>query len=173
MKLMNYKRIPCCIFFLLSLSSCSAQNLSKKQWLQDLDVLQTAIYQKHISPFWKHPRSEFETAFTSLRNTINNADESSLQPEKITTGFAQVLALTADGHSGVSTKSRAEIFGLYQYNVSWFPEGLFLTRVEESKKDLLGSRIIKIDDTPVEEAKKRVATVSTSFHEQGFKRFSP
>ena len=174
---MKNERLSHCILSMLlviTTNGCFAQSvLSRKQWLEDAEVLKQSIYQKHVNPFWKTPKQSFDSLFAIVKSIINNGDESKLQPELLLTKFAQILALTRDGHSGVSTKSRAELFGLYNYNVAWFPEGLFITRVEEDKKTCLGSKVIKIDNTPIEEAKKLVNSVSTSFHESGFKRFSP
>ncbi len=170
------KKLHCfpAIMILFIMNSCYAQpSLSKKEWIEDLSVLENAVYTKHIDPFWKNSKTKYEELFASVRNKINTTDEALLKPEVVMTGFAQILALTGDGHSGVSTKSRGDLFGLFSYNVSWFPEGLFITRADENNKNVLGGRILKIDDTPIDEAKKLVNTVSTSYHEQGFKRFSP
>src|SRR3954466_13350369 len=111
--------------FVLVVSICMMQScypqpaLSKKQWLEDVTVLENAVYTKHINPFWKNPKTKYEALFASIKNYINTTDESQLKAEIIMTGFAKILALTGDGHSGVSTKSRGELFGLYGYNVSW------------------------------------------------------
>ncbi|MEP7255204.1 MAG: hypothetical protein ABI666_05475, partial [Ferruginibacter sp.] len=158
---------------LLHISSCYSQpNLSKKEWLEDLATLEKRVYQNHVNPFWKNPKSEMDILFASVKEKINNTDDAKLEPEIIMTYFTQILSQISDGHSGVSTKSRNELFGLYNYNLSSFAEGLYVTRTDESNKSILGSKVIKIDGMAIKEVKEKVISVSTSYNEQAFKRFS-
>ena len=160
-------------FLLLHLSSCYAQpSLSKKEWLEDLATLEKRVYQNHVNPFWKNQKSEMDLLFASVKEKINNTDEAKLEPEIIMTYFTQILSQMSDGHSGVTTKSRNELFGLYNYNLSSFTQGLYVTRTDESNKSILGSKVIKIDGMDIKEVKEKVISVSTSYNEQAFKRFS-
>jgi tetratricopeptide (TPR) repeat protein len=154
---------------------CGQKKLSKQQWLTDLEVLETSIYTKHVNPFWYNSKSVFETEVTAVRNYIHTTDENTLEAEKIVTGFAKMLAVISDGHSGINTASRNELLGIYAFNVSWNKtEGfIVLSRLSSEYKEFAGAKVLKYDDTPIEEVKTKIASVATACNEEGLRRFSP
>ena len=157
-------------------NTCNAQKrITKQQWITDLEVLETSIYTKHANAFWYNPKSAYEKEIAAVREYINKTDDNSLEPEKVLTGFAKILAVTADGHSGINTESRNELLGIYPFNITWNkPEGfIILSRLTTAYKEVAGARILKFDDTPIEEVKKRIAAVATACNEEGLRRFSP
>ena len=120
------------------------------RWLQDLDYLAHNLPRLHKNAFHTITRDEFSTAVQALRDDID-----SLGDHQIIVRMTQIVASVGDGH----TRLGGWDFGTFPLRFSRFPDGAFLLMASRPHADALGSRVVSIDETSVEEALKAVATV--------------
>jgi len=111
-----------------------------------LDSLYLTLQQKHISPFWINPSSLYTKIISDSRHTIQEADSKDLH-YKAYTAYLRVIALTGDGHSELL--HREQLFGMYPIRIEGFDDGFYITGASKTYENLLGVKIISVDNTSV------------------------
>lgn len=140
--------------------------LTKKQWQQDLATLDNHIRNQHINPFYHNDEDGYLKLFYRAQKYLTEGKN--LNTNIINGYIEELVAYTGDGHSYVS--GRATRYGDYPYFVDWFSGGLYITKVEESHKHLLGARVIAFDETGIEKADLLMRPYSPSVNKSSFKR---
>ncbi len=130
--------------------------LTPDQWRQDLQALATRLPALDQYFFVHASRSDFDAAVAVL-----DADLSNLSDGQIVSRMAQLVAMGGDGHTNLSLLQSAAKFHVFPLALSWFQEGIYVTGAASSPAALpaLGKRLIRINDTAVDDA---VALVSTA-----------
>lgn len=140
--------------FIISLTSgCNMisirnDSISKKQWIKDLEFMRKSLPKKHINLFAKITEEEFNNEINKLENNIGN-----LSSEEITVNIMELMAKIGDSHTTIVNYKSNTVYPIKSY---WFKEGLFVTNVDREYKDILGFKIVKINNIPVEEVMGRV-----------------
>ncbi|MFO0837345.1 MAG: hypothetical protein U1D55_02370 [Phycisphaerae bacterium] len=123
-------------------------------WLDDLNALTVELPKHHLNAFFKTSREEFLTASAELRRDIP-----SLADRDIVVRMMRLVAKIGDAHTTLDTSSVMKDGGLYPFAANWFSDGIFITHAPTGREELVGARILKIEDLPVEEAARRVGAV--------------
>jgi tetratricopeptide (TPR) repeat protein len=90
-------------------------------------------------------------------------------------GFVRLIAMFKIGHTEIRFKigenedSLTPMFHFYPVTISPFIDGLFIQSIDTRYKEALGGRLVKIGNSPVEEALKKIHTVISCENEQYFK----
>ncbi|MGD8536759.1 MAG: S41 family peptidase [Candidatus Aminicenantes bacterium] len=122
-------------------------DLTKDQWQEDLQYLVEKMEQKHPDLYSSISREAFFKAIKNIEERIP-----SLNSNQIMVEFFKVIALPNDAHSFpfiISPAYNLHHFPLKIYN---FDDGWYVTDVCRKYKDVIGSRVVKIGDVPMEEA---------------------
>lgn len=78
---------------------------------------------------------------------------------EILVGFAQLVALVGDGHTSFYAGNQdRQWFRFYPISLYSFSDGIYLTTATEEHAHLFGKRLVRIDDTPIEEAFRAIST---------------
>jgi hypothetical protein len=121
------------------------QNLSSPDWRADLDALADAIEHRHRNPFHTISHTAFRHAVQVLYLRIP-----ALAPIAVVTAFARLLALIGDGHTRLDLHTlpglRRLPVQLYAYQ-----DGLAVQQTTQEHTELLGARVLAIDEMPVDE----------------------
>jgi hypothetical protein len=112
-----------------------------KSWHQDLNYLRDD-YLKIDRSFNDNKEKNFKSEIDSL---INNID--SLTDNQILVRIIHAVALANNAHSQVNYKFLPKA-GI---RVSWFKEGLFITKTSYPKRHHLGKRISKVNNLPIDQ----------------------
>ena len=112
-----------------------------KSWHQDLNYLRDD-YLKIDRSFNDNKEKRFTSEIDSL---INNID--SLTDNQILVGIMHAVALANNTHSQVNYKFLPKA-GI---RVSWFKEGLFITKTSYPKRHHLGKRISKVNNLTIDQ----------------------
>lgn len=91
-----------------------------------------------------------------LRGQIGTANEQTEAEFFLT--VAQTAAQADNGHSNASTTPIVERFGLVPIRVYWFADGPHIIRARQDAADLLGGKVIAIEDLPVAEVETKMKT---------------
>lgn len=134
-------------------SACSGE-IKPEKWQKDLRELESQILERHVDPFHTVSREEFEGAVDDLEARIPELT----QPE-ILVGFAQLVARIGDGHTSFYPgNQKKKWFHIYPIILWSFSDGMYVIATAPEHTDLFGKRLVAIDDTPIEEASRRIAT---------------
>jgi len=143
-------------------------NLTKAQWLQDLNALDKYIRNKHINPFYHNGEKGYSELFYQAQDYINNTNR--LNRNVINSYIDKLVAYTGDGHSYVV--GRAKRYGDYPFFLDYFDEDIYITSIDEKNKHLLGAKILAFDSKSVAEAKKLIKPFSPFVNSSSIKRES-
>jgi hypothetical protein len=141
----------------LALRPIQAQT-NVEQWRQDLQVLgatlagQAASVKANVTP------AAFNAALAQL-----DAQIPALRTSDIIVGMAQIAALAQDGHTSLSLTQPAAGFRVYPIQLYWFKEGIYATAVGSPEAaPVLGKRLIRVEDTPVDDVVSRISSAISS-----------
>ena len=112
-----------------------------KSWHQDLNYLRDG-YLKIDRSFTDNKEKRFTSEIDSLINNIN-----SLTDNQILVRIIHAVALADNAHSQVNYKFLPKA-GI---RVSWFKEGLFITKTSYPKRHHLGKRISKVNNLTIDQ----------------------
>ncbi len=130
-------------------SSVDGRQLTAAQWGEDLAALDTFVRATHPNPFWRLDEASW---VASLR--VAPARLAAMSPDDAT---AEIVKLTSqfDGHSGVYPfKVGFHLIDLHLYD---FDDGIAVVATGPNPADLLGARLVTINDVAVDEAIRRVS----------------
>ncbi len=120
--------------------------LRPDEWQDDLKYLANRITQIHPNPFSIHSRVEFENLVRDLNQRIPTLTDSEIEM-----GFAKVVAFVGDGHTDLIPFQPATGFSMYPLQLYYFSDGVYVTEAALRYQDLVGYRLAKIGDAPIEE----------------------
>ncbi len=140
-------------FFLSSIhfySFSQTTTLRKEDLIKDLDVYRDSILGKHVNPFTKISRKEFSNEIEQIKISA-----SQLNANEILVAFLKVNAKIGDEHTGFIYKD-PKVFPLYLY---WFEEGLCVLSADTEYRDLITSRILRINNFLIDEVAAKVGAL--------------
>jgi len=153
---------------LFSTPACSGE-LKPERWVKDLRELEAQLIERHVDPFHSISRDQFEAAVADLEERIPN-----LTRPEILVGFAQLVAMMGDGHTSFYPGNQKKFwFHFYPIKLWSFSDGVYVTATTEGNTDLFGKRLIRIDETPLEEARRRISTTIGADNEMEYEYSVP
>lgn len=138
----------------------SGEDARLARWRTDLRVLAQELSRHHANAFHTTSRLEFQRTVQEI-----NANIPQLTDDQIIVEFMRLAAKVGDGHTGVN--SWLERFHRYPIRLTWFGNELRVTETLPEAKAALGLRLIRIDDTPIDEAYARVSQLASHETEAG------
>lgn len=134
-------------------TGCSADT-SSEDWRQDLRALERELSERHVDLYHTVSEDTFKTAVDELYDRIPGLT----QPE-ILVGFAQLVAMIGDGHTSFyAGNQKKRQFHYYPIMLYSFSDGIYLTATTEEYAHLFGKRLVQIDQTPIDEAFRKIST---------------
>ena len=145
--------VLCVPFALIGFVSCFGEP-KPEAWQRDLRDLEQQLIERHVDLFHTVSREEFESAVDDLHARIPE-----LSPSERLVGIARIVAMVGDGHTSFYTAEQKKWrFRCYPIRLWSFPDGIYVIGATAEHADLLGKRLVRIHDTPIEEAFRRVST---------------
>jgi hypothetical protein len=123
-------------------------DLTKAQWIEDLDRLAEILMREHASPFHRISRQQFESEVARARAAIP-----ALKGIAVALEFHRLGALIGDGHTGVALPHDRPRLPVEFF---WFKDGLRVVGVSATHQKLLASQLVAVNGVPVEEALDRL-----------------
>lgn len=159
---------PTALLLLISASSCSSE-VKPVNWQKDLRDLEQQLVERHVDLFHTVSREKFETAVDDLHERIPE-----LTTPEILVGIAQIVAMVGDGHTSFyPAEQKKWRFHIYPIKLWSFSDGIYVTATTPEHSDLYGKRLLRIDNTPIEAAVRRIATTIGADNEMEFEYTVP
>ncbi len=150
-------------------SKNAGANLTAEQWREDLQFLATELPKRHKNLFHKLKREDFEKAVKDLDLKIPT-----LSQYQIALEFARLVAMVRDGHTSMIPLVEPTLnFRAFPIRIYLFKEGFFVQSASGEYKDMVGGKVIKIGNTPVEKAFQMISPYIPKDNEMGAKNLAP
>jgi hypothetical protein len=161
------------LFSIILLSSIFGQNTVNKteteKWREDLRFMAQEMPKTHKNLFHTITREQFESAVKNLDERIP-----SLARHQIIVEMAKIVAMIGDGYTNIApTRDPIIAFRVLPIKLYFFKDGLYIRAAKQEHADLVGAKVIKIDNLSVDEAYKRVGEIISRDNEMGVKFFAP
>ena len=136
-------------------------------WLKDINYLSDMLKKTHYDPYFKLNETEWEKKIEQLKNDIPT-----LSSDQMLVRIHQFIARMGDAHTGIlnwnADKSRFVIYKL-PFSTEIFSDGCYITKATDNYKELLGAKIIKINNIDFSSAYSAVCTLIPTDNEMWYK----
>jgi hypothetical protein len=150
-------------------TSRGVPHLTPAQWLEDLDTLATRLPAVHRSAFHTISEEAFRREVDDLARRIPG-----LADHEVIVEMARVVASIGDGHTALRlTDFQRNGFRRYPIVLYDFADGLHLVAAPRARAGAVGGRLVRIGNTDVEEAIRRVDPLISRDNEMGLRRMAP
>lgn len=165
MKTMIKQLILLVAFVGCTTSTFGQQELTAQQWQDDLRFLQETVHTSYPFLFKKVKKEAWDAEVEKLYAQIPN-----LETHEIEVGLTRMVSFFEYGHTQIpfSTIAKDAVFALNLYH---FEDGIFVEGVQKGHEKALGAKVLKIANTPVEEALKAIRPVVPAENDQYFKGY--
>lgn len=137
------------------LSDLDARTIARHQ---DLNTLREGLIDKHADPFFHTPRRDFVAAADTLESRASDLDDDAWIVE-----LARLTAMIGDAHTRlVLVAGKPPCQTSLPIRFVALADGLFIDAAPNDHLDLLGARVIAINNTPIDEVARRVRTFMAS-----------
>jgi len=125
--------------------------MTAEKWRADIDFFARELPKRHKNAFHSITREQFASEVANLRARAAQANDN-----EMIVGLMRITAMVGDGHTNVHLPSSIHQLPITVVRI----EGIHrIVRGAGSAAELVGGRLIRIDDMPVEEAVARIRTV--------------
>lgn len=140
-----------------------------EKWREDLLYMADQMPLLHKNLFHTLTREKFDASIKSLYERIP-----SLSRHQIIVEMQRIVAMIGDGHTNIYPTRDPKIgFHAFPVKMYFFQDGLFVRSAEKGHADLLGARVVKIGNSPVDQAYTAVRELIGKDNEMDAKFFAP
>jgi hypothetical protein len=125
--------------------------MTPEKWQADIDFFARELPKRHKNAFHTVTRERFASEVAALREKAKRAND-----DEMIVGLMRITAMVGDGHTGVRLPADVH---QYPFNVVSIEGKYRVVRVAESAGELVGGQLVRLDDTPVDEAVARIRTI--------------
>ncbi|MEE9374172.1 MAG: hypothetical protein V3V00_14055 [Saprospiraceae bacterium] len=150
---------------MLSTISYAQKVLSAQEWQEDLKFLQTSVHTDYPFLFKKVTAKAFDAEVEKLHQEIP-----SLEPHELPVALARIVSLFQYGHTQITFGTVAK-GGVLPVNLYHFNDGVYIEGTQKAYKKVLGAKVLKIGDIPIEKALKMIRPVVPVENNSYFKAY--
>ena len=132
----------------------------EQQWINDITYLEEALPKVHPNLFFKQSEDYFIEALEALKEKVSLYTD-----EEINLEMSQIVASMGDSHTGVNIGVETK----YPIALYWYDEGIYIVDTSKDYQDILYSRMISLNDKPIEEVANSLRCFFGGANEQWFK----
>lgn len=124
-----------------------------RRWTDDLEFFAGELPKRHINLFFTLPEDEFAERIDVLKAGIPTMED-----YEILVALMRITAAIGDSHTMLSA-DRTGAFSRLPISLTWFSDGLYVTRTIPAYRDILGKRLTGIEGNDVYEVSRRVGEI--------------
>lgn len=170
------------IFLALSITmlvGCSSsivgiKRLSNEKWIEDIDYLDTTMKSSHPDLFRNISEEKWDQSINKLKEDVGE-----LSDIDIGLRISQIISSIQDNHTGIDMYSVMTPIGkekigyedvvAFPFRYEWFEDGLRVNSCSEDYKEVLGCKLISINNISTDEIIKKLFTIVSYDNEQSAK----
>ena len=140
-----------------------------RRWREDLAYLRKEMPARHANLFHDMSRAQFDSVLGSM-----DARLATLARHQVIVELQKLAALVGDGHTNVGPWRDSVIaFRTLPIALYWFEEGIVVRSADSAHANLIGARIVAINNLPVDSAVARIRPLISRDNEMGVRAFTP
>lgn len=137
-------------------SSADFAKMTPEKWREDLQFLAREFPKRHRNLFHTISRENFESAVAALDQKIP-----SLSNNEAAIEFAKIAAMIGGGHTEISLTRSVPGYSMFPIQLYFFEGKLYITAATKPNAKFIGMQVLKIGDTPIEEAFQRAKAITS------------
>ena len=147
------KRIILFIFLFFSISFFFGQ-MNPEKWKEDINFLRENLSKKHYNLFFKRDKVLFDR---DLDNLISQSGK--LSDLEIALKLQQIIAKQGDSHTNADYGKLMISNTKLPIKTYWFADGLYVIKTTKEYEDLLGKKIISINNYSLKQFSDSLSTI--------------
>ncbi|MGL5439852.1 MAG: hypothetical protein ACRDA4_05615 [Filifactoraceae bacterium] len=163
----------------LGLSGCSStiegeKNLENEKWIEDIIYLDENLRGKHPDLFMYVPEKDWEKQISQIKRDVDN-----LSDQDIALRIAQIISSIQDAHTYVMysdlltpiEKGGQDVNEVVSFPIflKYFNDGMRVIETDSEYKEVLGYKLISINDIEAKEIVEKVSSLTSSENPQSKK----
>lgn len=147
-------------FILLLCNQFSFSQTREAKWREDIEYLRKELPQKHINFFSLRTRNVFNKSLAAISESVSTTSDNSIAIK-----LRQLLASFGDSHTNINLYKIIKPYKVIPLSFHFFVNGYYIIQTTKENEVLLGSKVLKINNIPVNsiaEAFKTLITVDNS-----------
>lgn len=137
-------------------------NLRDKNWIEDIDYLTNNLEKSHKNLYHSIKKEDFYKQMEELKKNVTELNDSEIKFR-----LAAIVASVGDAHTSLNLG--IDFNKIYPLKLWWFNEDLRVIQAEIENKDILGKKLIKINDIPIKEVFNKVNSIISHENNQWLK----
>lgn len=134
---------------------------SAERWQADLDFLLSEIERLHVNPYHQISKAQLLQHANQIKEDIPQ-----LSDPQVVFRFMQLLGSLGNGHNFiVPTAAKTAALVRLPLQFYWFADGVYVVQATERYQHLIGLRLLKVAETPVEQVLAKLASVNARDNE--------
>ncbi|MCK9626143.1 MAG: S41 family peptidase [Bacteroidales bacterium] len=134
----------------------SSQNNRVIDWYSDLNFLRVELPKNHYNLYSVKSEKDYFAGIEQLSQDVNKISDFSIAIK-----MQQLIATFGDSHTMVAWSQFADNNKILPLNLLYFQDGLYIINTTEENKSILGSKILKINGTPLAKITDSLKTLVT------------
>jgi hypothetical protein len=160
--------VLCLFTHFISYAQNSVQ-LTKKQWLEDLEFVTKTLIDKHPNIYYRISEDEFKQTVVRAGQKIRRSQ----RDEECLTAIREVVASLHDGHTSLGANNLPGYRDIFPVRLYEFSDGIFITGIAEKFAKYVGAKVIKIGQLDAEDALSRAGALAFADNEFSKKSQAP
>lgn len=138
------------LLFLFTTLTINAQNLTEKQFVEDLEFLKFELSQRHKNLFAKISEKEFNLKISEIEGKCKTLNEETFEIE-----LYKLIKEIGDEHTRIEPKYPT----IFPIHFDFFKEGIFVTETDSLNSNLLFKKLNGIEKTSIKNIIKNFKTI--------------
>lgn len=149
------KNLILLMFIFVSVTGIS-QNNKTVDWNTDLDFIKVELPKNHYNFYMVKSEQDFFKGLDQIAKQQNQ-----LSDFEVAVKLQQLIASFGDSHTLLSLKPFLDFNKILPLGLMWFSDGIWVQATTKDNEAILGSRLLKINDIPINVVVDSLCTLST------------
>lgn len=153
---------------LMAVSAFSHSPAEPVKWIEDLEKFRTQLPKVHKNLFFKINQHEFDSLVYALEKNVSHLSET-----EIFFKLKQITSKIGDTHTSVRFENKQDDLKFLPVGFDWFTDSLRIIRSTGAYKDLLGCKLLSINNVPMSSLPDSLETMFVNENEATVKTAIP
>lgn len=113
-----------------------------EKWISDIDYLEETLPKMHKNLYFKKDKAFFKGSLEALKEKVPKYTDNEINYE-----MSRIVSEMGDTHTCVNLS----VEKMYPISLFWYDEGIYIVDADERYKELLYSKVISLNEIPIEE----------------------
>lgn len=146
-------------------NEATSNEFSQEQWLEDINFFENALIQKHPDLYRNIEKEDFHKEIEALKKDVVK-----LSDLEVTMKLVQITASIEDAHTYMRINQEGRVYPIVS---RWFGNELYVGAADKSYSEVMGTKLISINNIPIKEISQEINTLIPHDTDQFIKAQNP